>query len=117
MTSDACVAYAEPAFLLIPRGRTLLARPFDARGLRFTGEAVPIADDVATYSNGGLAAFAVSGGGTLVYRKGAESDANRSLFWMDRNGKAGNPLGAQIQPATGPFILRVPADKRGRVSN
>src|SRR5204862_5243633 len=102
MASDSCVAYAAPGFVVFPRGQTLMARPFDASALKFTGDAVPIAENVATFSNGELAQFAVSDGGTLVFRKASISEANRSLIWMDRNGKASEPIGAPIQPSAGP---------------
>jgi hypothetical protein len=101
MPSESCAAYAKPGFVLYPRGTKLIARPFDAAGLQFTGEAVSIVDDVATYSNGEVAAFAVSDGGTLVYRKAAP-EANRSLVWADRNGRISDPIGAPIQPGAGP---------------
>ena len=83
-----------------------MARPFDAAGLQFTGEAVAIVDDVATYSNGEVGAFAVSGG-TLVYRKAAP-EANRSLVWVDRNGRISDPIGAPIQPGAGPGVRLSP---------
>jgi len=111
MSSDACVSYVAPGFLVFPRGRTLMARPFDAKALTMTGDAMPIVDDVATYSNGELAAFAASDGGTLVYRKSAQPEGLRSFVWYDRNGKASEPLG-QLQAATGPVVRLSPDDKR-----
>jgi hypothetical protein len=38
-------------------GKSLMARPFAADRLRFTGEAAPIVQDVATFSGGELAAL------------------------------------------------------------
>lgn len=112
MSSDACVSYAAPGFVVLPRGRTLLARPFDAGALKFTGEAVPIADDVATYSGGELSAFAVSDGGTLAYRRSAQAEGIRSLVWFDRNGRASDPIGAPIESVTGVLIRLSPNDKQ-----
>ena len=97
---------------MFPRGQTLMARSFDASSLKFTGDAAPIAEDVATFSKGELAAFAVSDGGTLVYRKAALPEANRSLIWIDRNGKAGNAIGAPIQPLSALFVRLSPDGKR-----
>lgn len=53
--------------LFFLRGSTLMAQPFDARRLRLEGDAVPVAEDVeiSWFSTG---SFAVSGGGSLVYR-------------------------------------------------
>jgi eukaryotic-like serine/threonine-protein kinase len=110
MASDSCVAYVQPGFLVYPRGRTLVSRPFDAGGLRFTGEAVAIVEDIATYSQGEMAAFDVSDGGTLVYRKTGQSDANRSLVWIERSGRTSAPLG---EIRLGNVSIRLsPDDKR-----
>jgi Tol biopolymer transport system component len=112
MTSDTCVAYAQPGYILQPRGRGLVARPFDAETLQFTGEAAPILDDIAIYAGGEFGAFAVSDAGTLVYRKSAESESARSLVWMNRSGGTiGSPAGA-IVPATGPVLRLSPDAKR-----
>jgi Tol biopolymer transport system component len=86
----------------------LLARPFDAEALKFTGEAVPLADDVVTFAGGEVAAFDVSKD-TLVYRKGAQSESARTLVWIDRTGKASNPIIEPIQPVTGP-VIRLSSD-------
>jgi eukaryotic-like serine/threonine-protein kinase len=100
MPSDSCVTYAAPGFLLFSRGRTLMARPFDAQELALTGDAVAIADDVATFANDELGAFAVSDGGTLIYRKVGVPETTRTLVWIDRNGKVSEPIGAPIQSGT-----------------
>ena len=100
MPSDSCATYAAPGFVLFSRGRTIMARRFDAQELKLTGEAMAIVDDVATFSNDELAAFAVSDGGTLIYRKVGVPDTTRSLVWIDRNGKVSEPIGAPIQSST-----------------
>ena len=111
MASDSCVEYVQPGFLVYTRGRTLVARPFDADGMRVTGDAVAIVEDVATYSNGEMAAFAVSDGGTLVYRRPAsQSEANRSLVWIERSGRTSAPL-AEIRLGNATIRLS-PDDKR-----
>jgi Tol biopolymer transport system component len=110
MSSDSCAAYAAPGFVLFSRGRTVMARPFDAQALEFTGEAVAIADDVATFSNDEYAAFAVSDAGTLIYRKVGVPDTTRSLVWIDRNGKVSEPIGAPIQSSTP--VVRLSPDNR-----
>jgi Tol biopolymer transport system component len=110
MPSDSCVKYSAPGFVLFSRGRTIVARPFDARELKLAGEAVAIVDDVATFSNDELAAFAVSDGGTLIYRKVGVPETTRSLVWIDRNGKVSEPIGAPIQSTTP--VVRLSPDNR-----
>jgi Tol biopolymer transport system component len=112
MTSDWCVMYAKPGFLVFPQGQTLMARPFDAGGIKLFGDAVPIVDGVATNPNGEVAAFDVSDGGTLVYRKAAPLETTSSLIWADRNGKISDPVGASIQPGGGPTMRLSPDGKR-----
>jgi len=110
MPSDSCATYAAPGFVLFSRGRTIMARPFDAQELKLTGEAVAIADDVTTFSNDELAAFAVSDGGTLIYRKLGVPESTRALVWIDRNGRVSEPLGATIQSGN-PFVRLSPDNK------
>ncbi|MFO7662169.1 MAG: protein kinase, partial [Chloroflexota bacterium] len=47
MTANSRVEYCEPGYLLYVKGGTLLAHPFDSDDLRFTGEPVALASDVA----------------------------------------------------------------------
>ena len=64
-----------------------MARPFDARRLEFTGEAVPAAERVRVLGNwSGCAPFSVSSTGLLVYAGGGAEDDLR-LTWFDRSGK------------------------------
>jgi dipeptidyl aminopeptidase/acylaminoacyl peptidase len=90
--------YAPPAvagsaaYLLFRRENTLLAQPFDAKGLKTTGDAFPIAEQVPGGGNNGFGAFSVSENGMLVYRSGGAA-ANRELVWMDRTGKRLGTLG------------------------
>jgi len=70
-------------YLLFARDRTLVAQPFDAKGLRTTGEPVPLAEKIGT-DNVGLARFSVSRTGVLVYR--TAQTAGR-LLWRDRTGR------------------------------
>ena len=66
LATDSAAIYAPPGYLLFVRQGTLLAQPFDATRLEFTGEAVPIAEQVAFDGNG--RGFSVSENGTLAYR-------------------------------------------------
>jgi Tol biopolymer transport system component len=84
--ADSSAVYAQ-GHLLFLRGTTLMARPFEARRLEFTGEAVPVAERVRVLGNrSGSESFSVSSTGLLVYAGGGVEDDLR-LTWFDRTGK------------------------------
>jgi eukaryotic-like serine/threonine-protein kinase len=83
------VSYAPPGYLLFVRDKTLVAQPFDAKGLKITGEPVPLAEHIGTDAVG-LARFSVSRDGTLAYRTGESGDR---MVWVDRSGREGEPIG------------------------
>ena len=96
--SESSVAYAQ-GHLLYLRGSTLMAQPFDADGLKTTGEAAPIAERIPTYMNPSrLAGFTVSATGLLVFHGGATTTGRALLTWVDRQGKTistvGEPTGS-----------------------
>jgi eukaryotic-like serine/threonine-protein kinase len=80
-------------YLLFLRDNALMAQPFDAKRLTTTGDAVPVADQIANNPmyTGGF--FAVSDTGTLVFQSGGP--AVQTLAWMDRTGKR---LGTADEP-------------------
>jgi len=78
-------AYALPGYILYIRDTTLMAQPFDAEKREFTGEAVPVAEDVARNPVNGRAFFSVSDNGILSIRTGGI--ARNQLMWFDRTGK------------------------------
>ena len=79
--------------LLFMRDATLVAQPFDTRRLELTGEAVPIAEDVALGgSSGRNGAFSVSTRGVLAYQT-ATGPVRTELVWLDRQGKRIGTLG------------------------
>jgi eukaryotic-like serine/threonine-protein kinase len=87
---DSFAEYAQGQLLFI-RGNTLLARPFDSRKLAFTGDAVPVAEQVEVDGPvSALARFSVSANGVLVYRSALD---NARLTWLDRTGKRMGTLG------------------------
>ncbi|HWQ02982.1 MAG TPA: protein kinase, partial [Candidatus Nitrosotenuis sp.] len=60
-------------YLLYLRDVTLVAHPFDAGKLQFTGEAITLVDDVMNLGGGaGAGVFSVSATGTLVYLPGGK---------------------------------------------
>jgi WD40 repeat protein len=90
--------------LLFMRGSTLLARPFDAGRLEFTGEAAPVAENVLYFGAQGSGTFSVSDNGVLAYQTGAQVDPSR-LQWFDRSGKAADSIGS-VAAQTHPRISR-----------
>jgi Tol biopolymer transport system component len=57
-------------YLLFVREQSLMAQPFDARSLKTTGEAVPIAERIAVATGASTAAFSTSQNGILAYMTG-----------------------------------------------
>ncbi|MEO8097575.1 MAG: protein kinase [Acidobacteriota bacterium] len=79
--------------LLYLRENTLMAQPFDVDQLATTGEAMPIAEGILTYTNlWRIPVFAVSPAGLLVYATGASRGQSR-LVWKDRTGRVLGNLG------------------------
>ncbi len=88
--------------LFLTNDGTLMAQPFDARQLELTGQAVPVAQRVGSFSSI-LGFFSASATGALVYRGGA--GGLYRLTWFDRQGKilgtAGDPVDF-LPPALSP---------------
>jgi serine/threonine protein kinase/Tol biopolymer transport system component len=72
--------------LLFWQEGALLARPFDAKRLRFTGEAFPVAEQVRFLGAGGTAIYSVSENGVLAYQSSPRGELSQ-LTWFDRSGK------------------------------
>lgn len=79
------VYYIEPGYLLFARDTTVMAQPFDASKLQFTGDPVPVLENVAMVTSTGRSQFSVSENGTLVYKTGGGTV--NQLRWFDRQGK------------------------------
>jgi len=109
--------YAPPGYLLYIDQTTLMARPFDARGLKFTGQAVPIAGRVGR-GGFGYGQFAVSQAGVLAYRTEAGTPLSQ-MVWVNRKGQnlgtVGQP-GYYSDPALSPdgTKLAVSVGKAGK---
>lgn len=89
------------------RAGTLMAQPFDHRGLELRGEAVPVAQDVAiTWYFTGM--FSVSNAGVFVYRT-ASASGTFQLAWVDRQGKTVGTIGP---PGTDRRVVLSPDGKR-----
>jgi serine/threonine protein kinase/dipeptidyl aminopeptidase/acylaminoacyl peptidase len=88
-------------YLLSAREGNLIGHDFDAKRMTISGAQIRIADQVATNSPSGFAAFSASPEGTLVYASG--SSPNRELVWFARDGRR---LGSVGPPGeyTGPAL-------------
>jgi serine/threonine protein kinase len=84
--------YAAPGYVFYLDQGTLMARPFSAGTLQFTGAAVPVARDIG--SSGKYGYFTVSPAGVLAYQTVPAKITNQ-LAWFSR---AGQKLGTVGQP-------------------
>ena len=85
--------YAPQGYLLFARDQTLMAQPFDANKLRFTGDAMPLADvNVSDLAGRGI--FSFSENGILVYDGKAAPVGTGQISWFDRSGKLLTETGA-----------------------
>jgi serine/threonine-protein kinase len=75
------IHYTLGYLVMVSQGGALEAVPFDANGLRVTGEAIHLADGIST-PGFGVAQLAVAQNGTIAY---VPAEA-RSLFLVDRQG-------------------------------
>jgi Tol biopolymer transport system component len=85
------VAYASGHILYL-RSSTLMAHPFDANALEFTGDAFPIAEDVSFNNQYSRGSFSVSNNGMLVYQSGTFVDGSL-LITYDRTGVVLDTIG------------------------
>jgi Tol biopolymer transport system component len=91
MTADSSAEYAG-GYVWFLRSEALMARPFDAKRLTLSGEAMPVAQSVGLADMLGL--FSASPRATLVYQTATTNALE--LTWFDR---AGKPLGTMGDPA------------------
>jgi eukaryotic-like serine/threonine-protein kinase len=96
-------------YLFFMRENTLMAQLFDAKWLQLRGEPVPVAESVG--SQGSLAFFSVSVGGTLAWRT-ANQSGSYQLTWFDRQGKILSTFG---QPGSDQSVVLFPDGSRGAV--
>lgn len=87
--SSACYANGH---LLFVREQSLVAQPFDIKGLQTTGEAFPVAEQVRFETSSGKASFSVSQTGNLVYQTGTGPTGVRPI-WFDREGRRMGEIG------------------------
>ena len=91
MAEASRVQYVEPGFLLFARDASLLAKRFDGREGRVSGESIPVAPRVDYFASSGYAAFTAADNGTVALQ--SRSEVSR-LLWYDRSGRSLGGLGA-----------------------
>ena len=87
--------FAESGHIVFLREGALWAIPFDRDRLAVAGEAVPVLEGVATAGN--VALFDIAANGSLVYNPAAAGQAQRTLVWVDRQGRE-EPIAAPPRP-------------------
>jgi dipeptidyl aminopeptidase/acylaminoacyl peptidase len=79
--------YSPTGHVVYARGGSLYAIPFDIGRLEVSGPSIKIADGVLMGTNVGSAYFDVSANGALAYAAGVAEGGERTLVWVDRQGK------------------------------
>ena len=87
--------YLPSGHLVYARFEGLVAVPFDPATLQTSGAPIVVLDDVYTIpamKGSGLAAFAASDTGVLVYLAGGAAAGENRLVWIDRDGRTRQTL-------------------------
>ncbi len=101
--------YAASGHLVYAAAGTLRAIAFDPVRLETSGTPVPVVPDVVTTTFGGVDAV-VDGHGTLAYVTGGTAALQRTLTWVDRQGRetpVAAPPRAYVSPRIAPDGTRV----------
>jgi dipeptidyl aminopeptidase/acylaminoacyl peptidase len=98
--------YSPSGHLIYARGGKLLAVAFDPDKLQILGQPFPVVDGIFMSANTGMAAYAISMDGHLVYAAGPIERGARVPVWVDRQGKMSSvgslPLRAYLHPRLSP---------------
>jgi Tol biopolymer transport system component len=95
--------YASSGHLVYAQGGNLMAVPFDARRLEFTGAPVLVVEGVFQSQVSGVAEYSVSSTGSLVYVAGGIHAAQKRLVWVSRTGVE-QPLAAPAHSYVAPRL-------------
>jgi hypothetical protein len=96
--------YLPSGHLLFAQGGNLMAAPFDATRLEFTGAALPVVDGVFLSPITRAAQFSVSATGSLAYVSHRGNSAEQALVWVDRNGREEPAVPARAYGRPGPRL-------------
>ncbi|HLY17943.1 MAG TPA: protein kinase [Bryobacteraceae bacterium] len=98
--------YADSGYLLYLEGKVLMARPFNASGLRFTGEARALPEQIGRHwGTTGHAMFSVSSRDALIYQEVLPQGASR----ISVRSRSGNVLRTIEAPAGSQFAAVDPS--------
>ncbi|HEV2615302.1 MAG TPA: protein kinase [Candidatus Acidoferrales bacterium] len=86
LRNGSTAVYAPSGYLLFVRDGTLMAQPFNAGKLRLSGDAMPIAENVAVNGIIRRGIFSISENGTLIYENTIRGGLQ--ISWRDRSGEA-----------------------------
>jgi len=111
--------FASEGYLLYVSEGALLARPFDPKGLRLSGDPLTVAGRVPYFAITGGADFAVSQTGTLAF---VEGEPQGRMAWFDRGGRDLGAVGESrnldtlsISPEGRRVAVGVADDKAGSI--
>jgi Tol biopolymer transport system component len=117
-------AYSPSGHLLFVKDDALMAQPFDATSLSFSGDAFPVLEQVALFKLAGaapLAAYSVSATGVMAWRPRSSSMMEpKQLTWFNRSGEKLETLGepgVYISPTLSPDERSVAVSLVDPVSN
>ena len=82
--------------LFFVRQGTLMAQPFDADSLTFSGDAVPVMNEIGFGSRAGVAFFSVASDGTIVAGRAVPAS---HLTWVDQAGRKAGTVGSAFSAA------------------
>ncbi|MGB2889994.1 MAG: protein kinase [Candidatus Acidiferrales bacterium] len=95
--------YSPSGHLIFAREAGLFAVPFELNRLEVSGPPVLVLDGVRTFSNTGMADFAISRTGSLVYLPGSVYAAEGLLAWVDRKNQT-QTLAAPVRGYSFPHV-------------
>ena len=78
--------YSPTGHMLYVQSGTLMVVPFDLQRLAVTGAPVPMVEGVMQSVANGVAQYAISENGSLVYLTGGIQGGQSTLVWVDRKG-------------------------------
>ena len=108
--------YSPSGHIVYARAGSLYAVPFDTARLEATGMPAKVLDGVLMSINIGSAYFDISPAGDLAYAAGPTEHGDRTLQWVDRQGKAAQlplPARSYLNPRISPDGKRLAVEVEG----
>ena len=87
--------YLAGGYLAYVSQGTVFVAPFDAKGLKITGTAIPVLQGVDADLSNGAVQLSVSQNGTAVYLSGGKVNQNLNIALLDRKGNASTLMSDQ----------------------